>query len=270
MSPPEHERALLSILRTFEGYREDVVLVGGWVPYLHLRYGRASEANGRTSLTTEADIALPSRLAREGRRPLHEMLREEGFRPQGDTGVIWSREAERGQTIEFLQLHRGPAESRGKPGPVEEQPGIRALRLTHLWPLRTFTEELSLHGTTLRVPILAAFVLNKANTFNLRQGEGRALKAGKDLLYVRDVVAPGPNVKRLVADGLETMIEHERGERVAKAIHRAVVHLGRPADQFHSAAADILAERDQLSRIDAEADIRGHLEDAREILDACV
>lgn len=76
--PPRRSLALLSILRALEGYREDVVLVGGWVPYLHLRYGRASEANGRTSLTTEADLALSSRLAPEGRRPLHEMLREEG------------------------------------------------------------------------------------------------------------------------------------------------------------------------------------------------
>lgn len=268
MNPPEHERALLSILRTLEGYREDVVLVGGWVPYLHLEYGRASEGTGRTSLTTEADIVVPASLAREGRRPLRDMLTEAGFRPRGASRVVWSREAKRGETIEFLQQHQGPAGSRGEPRGVEEQPGLRALCLTHLWPLQTFTEELEVHGTTVRVPTLSAFVLNKANTFNLRRGENRKLKAGKDLLYLRDVVASGPYAEKLVAQGLDDMLEDGRGERVAEAIRRAVVHLDKVADRFHSSAAEILAERDQVSRIDAIADVRGHLRDVREILDA--
>ena len=176
-----------------------------------LKYGRASEGTGRTSLTTEADIVVPASLAREGRRPLRDMLTEAGFRPRGASRVVWSREAKRGETIEFLQQHQGPAGSRG---------------------------------------------------------ENRKLKAGKDLLYLRDVVASGPYAEELVAQGLDDMLEDGRGERVAEAIRRAVVHLDKVADRFRSSAAEILAERDQVSRIDAIADVRGHLRDVREILDA--
>ena len=48
----EMEAALWSILDALRGYAEDMLLIGGWVPYLHLAYGRAAEKGARTSLTT--------------------------------------------------------------------------------------------------------------------------------------------------------------------------------------------------------------------------
>ena len=37
----EMEAALWSILDALRAYAADVLLIGGWVPYLHLTYGRA-------------------------------------------------------------------------------------------------------------------------------------------------------------------------------------------------------------------------------------
>lgn len=60
MNRPDLERALWSILDLLREYAGDLVLVGGWVPYLHLTYGNASGSSVRTSWTGEADLVVPS------------------------------------------------------------------------------------------------------------------------------------------------------------------------------------------------------------------
>lgn len=98
MSRSELEAALLRVLQTLVEYRGALVLVGGWVPYLHLRYGRAAVPAPRTSLTAEADLLVPTGLERGPRRPIAEILREAGFEPRGTNGVVWARKPEQGRT----------------------------------------------------------------------------------------------------------------------------------------------------------------------------
>ena len=64
----ELEAALWSILDALRGCAEELLLVGGWVPYLHLTHGRAAERGARTSLTAEADLVVPRKLP-PGDRP---------------------------------------------------------------------------------------------------------------------------------------------------------------------------------------------------------
>ena len=268
------QRGLWSILNTLAPYLEDLVLVGGWVPYLHLTYGRGAVEGASTSLTGEADLLLPAGLDRGERRPIAEILEEAGFRPLGKSRVVWAREVERGEKIEFLRTHRGPALSRGRPFPIPDQPRLRALSLDHLRIQERFTEELPIPtpgkkevAHTVRVPLLAAFALNKANTFNLRGGTEREAKAGKDLLYLRDVMAAGTRAQEILETDLESMIESEERGRVLAECRRATQHLRAVAPRFHRAAGAILAEREGTAAVDARADIVGHLTDLTEILE---
>jgi hypothetical protein len=142
MSRADLEAALWAILDALREYEDDLVLVWGWVPYLHLTYGRAASEDTRTSLTAEADLVVPRNLRRGDRPPIASILEKAGFQRIGGTRVIWARDPERGETIEFLQSHRGPAQSRGGAASVPEQPDLQALSLEGLWILEAFTEPL--------------------------------------------------------------------------------------------------------------------------------
>jgi hypothetical protein len=121
-------------------YANDLVLIGGWVPYLQMKYGRASVSVVETSLTTEADLVVDSVLPRAGRSTIVELLEQVGFRPLGETGVVWARDPAFGETIEFFVAHRGQARSIGEPTAIHEQPGLHALSLDHLRIVGRFTE----------------------------------------------------------------------------------------------------------------------------------
>lgn len=56
----EAERALRGVLGVLREYADELILIGGWVPRLHLEFGRAAVSSPRTSFTTEADILIPT------------------------------------------------------------------------------------------------------------------------------------------------------------------------------------------------------------------
>lgn len=274
MNRSELELALRAILVTLRDYLSELVLIGGWVPYLHFRYGTAASDESRTSLTADADLLIPEGMSRKARPAISEILRQADFSPLGSSHVVWVRNPERGEKVEFLQQVRGPAHARGKVASVAEQPGLRALSLDHVWILERFTEVLRIprlddepDSLRIRVPTLAAFVLNKTNTFNLRAGSDSASKAGKDLLYLRDVMAAGDPAVASVKNSLRSMLGGDDGDRIARYLARALVHLNRVSQKFHSSAAKILAERDGVDYASAQADVEGHLTDLVEFLE---
>ena len=85
------EQVLRSILVELRPYRSDIVLIGGWVPYLYRRYGGFTGWGGVDSLTFELDVLVPQPLAPEGRSTIAHLLREAGFRPQSGAGpaAVW-------------------------------------------------------------------------------------------------------------------------------------------------------------------------------------
>ena len=117
-----------------------MLLIGGWVPYLHLTYGRAAEEGARTSLTAEADLVVPGRLPPGERPPVAEILEAAGYHRLPAAAAVWEKAPEHGERIEFFQAHRGPASRLSTIRPVEDQPGLEALSLDHLWILGAFTE----------------------------------------------------------------------------------------------------------------------------------
>lgn len=56
MSRAELERALRAVLDTLREYLGDLVLIGGWVPYLHFTYGDVATPDAAVSLTAEGDL----------------------------------------------------------------------------------------------------------------------------------------------------------------------------------------------------------------------
>lgn len=275
MRRDELERSLREILHILREYLEDLVLVGGWVPHLHLEHGTLGDGQRRTSLTTEADLVISTGTNRGARAPIVDILGEAGFRKLGPSGAVWVREPERGERIEFFRRHRGPAGSRGEVRSVPQQPGLHALALDHLWILEEFTDTILLSDPSgekddlsIRLPSLAAFILNKANTFNLRGGPDGEKRAGKDLLYLRDIAAAGDEVTGIVREDLESMLEADRRDRVVRYLHRGIVHLRRVAPRFHPVAGEMLSEREGWDRTTAEADVEGHLTDLVELLES--
>lgn len=267
------ERSLWSILDVLREYADDLVLVGGWVPYLQMKYGRASSPRARTSRTGEADLVLPSGLRRGERRPIVELLEAAKFRPLDAERVVWGRDPEHGEKIEFFQPHTGTARSLGRAASQPEQPGLAALSLDHLWIMERFNEPLLIPGpeagspdAPVRVPLLGAYVLNKANTFHGRSGPDGGGKSGKDLLYLRDIMAAGREAEKVLQEDLLTMLDGGERNRVRAELDRARSHLQLVTDRYHSGAARILAERDALDTAGAQADVEGHLRDLADLL----
>ena len=264
----ELEAALNRVLDALNEYSDDLILIGGWVPYIQLSYGRGAVPSVRTSLTMEADVLVPRHLAPSDRRPIAEVLTAAGFTSQAG-GVVWVRDHEvSGERIEFMQPLRGPAPGRGTARVVPDQPELRALALDHLQVMEDFNETIlvsrtdATEGRPVRVPTLGAFAVNKANTFHLRGGTDAHLRAGKDLLYLRDIAAAGSPATDVLQGDLTAIQSCDAAAQTA--LRRARYHLRAVAPGYLGAVAEMLAEREGFDLADAKADVEGHLTDVCE------
>jgi len=228
-------QALRGVLHELGPYLQDVVLIGGWVPYLYKHYGEFNRWAGVDTFTRELDVLVDRPLPREGRPPLAELLRNSKFGPEkeGTSAAVWVRGAHDGEKIEFLAPHRGTARALGTSVPVEEQPGLGAIPLTDLELLLTHTQALQLPaagGTPsveVRVPTLGAYVVTKALTFiarGARTDEGGAPKLVKDLLYLRDLMAAGEEVVTTIEDDIDEIAGGST--RDADRIRTAATNIG--------------------------------------------
>ncbi len=177
--------------------------------------------------------------------------------------------------------HTGIASQIGTHCPIETQDRLAAISLPDLELLSDFTSTLRIPVTVggqpttdldIRVPLLGAYLTNKASTFPKRpssrtQAYGSA-KRSKDLLYIRDLAAAGPAVTQRMGRDCHEM--RSSSELVASRIDRAASNIRLLVQGSFSAtlheAADMLAERDGLDPSEARAELKGYLADAREIL----
>lgn len=188
-------RALVAL----EPYTDDLVVIGGMVPFLW----KFADDLGKDTLphiaTTEVDVSIRPRLELRG-GSVRERLEAADFvvfeRPgyRDAPGAICFRDKtagadkRSGSYIEFLTPLRG----RGEKTLIEVQPGLRAEALRYLDLLAFEAKEISLTAvpelhlkaaTRVRVPQPATFVAQKI----LARSSGRlkkAEKAAKDLAYV--------------------------------------------------------------------------------------
>lgn len=205
MRQADLERTLRAILYDLEPYRSDLVLIGGWVPYLYRHYGGFAAWGGDDTLTFELDVLVERPLPSAGPPPLVNVLRASGFRPLEDNApaAVWERDGQAGERIEFITAHRGIAQGEGHVVPLTAQPGIGAIPLAGMEVMRSHTRTLALpplrglRAAEVQVPVLGAYVVNKALTFPRRRSradEAGVPKLAKDLLYLRDIAAGGEDV----------------------------------------------------------------------------
>jgi hypothetical protein len=278
------ERAFYHVLWLLRDYLQDLVVIGGWVPYLYARFG-GDPWSGRRSLTAELDILIVPPLPARGRPRLDETLRAAGLTPSRDPGpsAVWAAALESGEMIEFLTPHTGTATQQGATVALPGHGDVGAISLSAAALLAAHATTLSvpvgqldgrIEHVDVRVPRLGAYVINKAVTFMARRAhvDGTNPKQAKDLVYIHDVMAAGEAVRRRVASDIQDIWRTS----ATKSAERQAVRTGRNnldlvldgalGRTLLPAAASQLSVRDGGSVTDADARIRGFLTDLAELL----
>src|SRR5690606_180363 len=149
-------------------YLDELVIIGGWVPYLYQRYGGFATWSSSTSLTAELDLLIDRPIPPAGRPTIPEILRQARFRPREreDGAAVWEGDIQAGELIEFLVPHQGTARAEGAVVRIAEQAGMGAVPLGGLELMRRFKRQLTIpiataEGITnleISVPTLGAYV----------------------------------------------------------------------------------------------------------------
>jgi len=281
---PAIERAFYHVLWLLRNYLPDLVVIGGWVPYLYARFS-GDPWIGYQSLTAEVDVLTVPPLLTAGRPRLDETLRDAGLAPASETGpsAVWQAPLGSGEMIEFLTPHRGVITQLGSTVRVSGHGDVGAISLDAAGILAAHTLTLSvpvgefegrLQRVDVRVPRLGVYVINKAVTVVARRAhtDGPNPKQAKDLVYLHDVMAASDVVRQRVEVDIRALWNAGgRTSQERQAIRSARNNLGLVLNGILGrtllpAAAVQLSERDGLSVIDAEARIRGYLSDLAQML----
>ncbi len=269
------------------GYLPDLVLIGGWVPYLHRQYGPFPDWRGDLSLTRELDLLVDRRLDRGARPTLPDVLKAANFRqgPGSAVNAVWAREADDGELIEFLVPFAGRTRRDQTTVAIQEQPGLAAIPLQYVdllarhttvlhIPIAADTGESSLE---VRVPTLGAYAVNKAYTFS-RRGEPddprEAPKAAKDLLYLYDLMDAGPAVAAQIERDVQALVAGspaDTGQVEGAASHLHLALGGGELGRHLARTVSMLLERGtRRSEGATMAALTGYLTDLHEILSSAV
>jgi hypothetical protein len=285
MDLSRYERALRRIIFELRPYLDEIVIIGGWVPYLYKRYGGFSWWNSNISLTAEVDVLVDRPLPPGERPSIPELLRRADFRPSEEEGglAVWEGDVQAGEKIEFLVPHEGIGRQAGTVVPVTAQEGMGAIPLEGVEFMRNFKQKLAIPVATdggeqpleIWVPTLGAYSVNKASTFSGRREHtgGGNPKRAKDLLYLRDLMAAGPEIVDRIESDLAEMIRRRdtrrrAQERIRYARNTLELALTGALRRILPEVASMLVEREPaFAHETALADIQGHLADLVDVLD---
>lgn len=237
---------------------------------------------GKLSFTYEMDVLVDRSLPLGGRAPLAKLLEAAGLKAvdSGARGAIWERDPAVGK-VELFVPHSGRARRQAQVTPIKQQPNLAGIALTDTELLHDHTTRLPIpvrrqDGTIdklhVTVPSLGAFVTTKAATFFKRPPEahdaGSHPKSAKDLLYIRDLVAAGPEIVKRIERDVEQIRQHSgaHAEVLQRSATQLDIALQPKANRIVLEAAAMQAERDSVSEQKARGDLIGHLLDAIEIL----
>lgn len=186
---------LLAVLKALESYLDDIVLAGGWVPFVYHKYVLPRTPD--PLLTYDVDLVVPPQLDVRSGRTVDEVLTDAGCSHEllGDSSPPVTRYSlplgRLDVEIEFLTAQTGRAVTRAV------QAGLSAQTLPYLRVLSENSERLRIRdaladGSTfdagVRVATPAAFVFQKGLTFGRRPVGRLRGKSAKDLYYIYDVL----------------------------------------------------------------------------------
>jgi len=203
----EHD-LLIRIVGALEPYLGEIVLCGGWVPYLY--WARLQDPTREPPLRTQdADFAVPRHVPVIGGQSIAECLRATGARTRlaGYGKGIGQFEIDHGDAtvpIEFIT----PLLGDGRETQFEVQKGLRVEPLRYVDLLLERTEQVLLMGdvggvrkeATVRVPAPGMFIAQKILTARRRRDRSRR---GKDLAYVRDILANYDELHSAILDDVK-------------------------------------------------------------------
>jgi len=187
------QEVLFRTLMVLEDYLPDIVISGGWVPYIYNRYV-AAHPPAEPVRTHDLDLVVPERFPPKGRRPIDQLLLEAGF-----TQVLTSHAAppvckyfyeNEGLEIEieFLTRLKGPEQMVTKT--VQKGLSAQALRYVEILQENAFPVAIRVDladgkkvTLTPNVPRPAAYIFQKGLIFT-----GRKRKKAKDLYYIYDLL----------------------------------------------------------------------------------
>lgn len=271
------EYALRRILWLLKAYLPHVIVIGGWVPHLYRYYGGFAEWRSQLSGTTEVDVLLVDTKGLAIQAPLAELLRGAGFQSANESrGAVWTNDRATGEKIEFFVPHVGIAMHVGTTQRIAGQTGLSAISLTdlellaaHVHQIRVpfFVAGMSPVDVEVRVPSLGAYLVAKSATFFRRSAALQsAPRRGKDVVYIRDVMAAGPDVTAQVERDLAEI--RALGNYAVDRLRHAAsqLRLLNEATAVLDEASRELAERDGLTLNAARLDVRGHAQDLFELL----
>ena len=282
MTDDAFDTVLVPVLRELREHLVNLVVIGGWVPELHRRFGTLRQWAVRPLRTTEVDILVPvPKVAPTDVESLAATLARAGFTPLGREGAsaVWERNPTVGERIEFFVEHRGAWGTLNDVRPIEPRGRLGALGLSDVGILRERSVELAVpinendaaaSVVMVRVPELGSFLVHKGATFRRRTDP---VKRAKDLQYVVDVMRSSD----AVVDALQRQVSSycaEGGEvaaltRTARNQVSLVVHDPGSAD-LRLRLGEALSVRDGISPGEGDARARGYLTDFVEMVpEAC-
>lgn len=280
MKEDAFQSVLLPILRELEGVMDHIVLIGGWVPELHRRFGSSEEWRVKPLGTIELDVFL--RKTEEDRASVQQLARvllEAGFKPvgEGSASAIWERDIEVGERLEFFLDHAGTWQDLSTVRTLDPESGLGAILLPDLGVLRDRSVALRVplaaedrespgRSVSVQVPQLGAFLIHKGAIFRRRPD---LEKQAKDLHYIVDVMQSGEAQVLKVAKEIEGYCREGGGP--AEVARQARNHLGvvisePPETDLRTRLASGIAVRHHLSIVEAAARAVGFLSDFRDLI----
>lgn len=181
--------SLFRVVGVLSPYLDEIVIVGGWVPFLYDRYGQMPSPHPLPR-TIDVDVVVPRRIKKHGGLTIDELLSQAGYRARVSSSdipvVIYELDSPSAE-IEFLTPEIG------RPGKaaLAVQRGLTAQPLRYLQILLENTRKIEIKDTTggldidlaVKVPSPGAFVYQKGLT--LSRGSRRSpAKVSKDLYYI--------------------------------------------------------------------------------------
>ena len=273
MTDDTFSEVLAPIVRVLIPHLERLIVIGGWVPELHRRFGAGDEWAVEPLRTFEVDVFVTGS---EDDTPLGTTLETAGFRPVGGPpSAVWERDVVAGERIEFFVDHDGPWNTLSTVATVESESVLGGLRLDGLDVLRQESTTLAIpvgsppgEGVlvNIRVPDLGAFLVHKGAVFRRRTDVTRMTK---DLHYVVDVMQSGESIVETVAGQIAAYCEE--GGAAAELARSAGNQVGLVVGESSKTdlrvrLASALAERHSLSATEGDALALGYLSDFLDLI----
>lgn len=202
----------LRTLWVLRDYLPDLVIAGGWAPYIYLRYW-LKETEVEPIRTYDLDLAVPRAVPVRRGESIDQRLAGFGFiaRLAGDEQPPLCRyvlvEGRQEFIVDFLTRTRG----RQQPGAVQVQAGLNATALHYVELLLENKQEVVIQdifqdGTPVRliaqVVTPGAYLFQKGLTFSRR---GLPAKQAKDLHYIVMLLRDYPALQAAIVEALKDL-----------------------------------------------------------------